>query len=298
LGPNAGRHAPHRQDQQAHAARRRQRCQEPFLDELASFCGKRFLTPFPGHLVYSAFGQVLDETPGGPQLPFAFTGRELDRETDLYYYRARYYDAAVGKFISDDPIGFRAGDANLSRYVGNAATTATDPTGLLVWPWDERADRNVLNNLSALAGTVESAVVRVDQFGGQVGTYVITGDWVDPDCTSGLGMVGSGFAGAGRGAKNIAVGTVETGEEIGLMGADLVKDVGEAVGVELYRGYKSKTGRALQYGQVDYDTYYVEFTANVITFGAYEQGKAGYECLTGEITLDEAGKRIGTTGRS
>jgi len=64
-------------------------------------------TSVSNHLVYSAFGQVLDETPGGVQLPFAFTGRELDRETDQYYYRARYYDAAAGKFLSEDPVGFR-----------------------------------------------------------------------------------------------------------------------------------------------------------------------------------------------
>jgi len=87
-------------------------------------------TSVSNHLVYSAFGQILSETPGGPQLPFAFTGRELDRETDQYYYRARYYDVAVGKFLSEDPIGFQAGDANLSRYVGNAATGRTDPNGL------------------------------------------------------------------------------------------------------------------------------------------------------------------------
>jgi len=80
-------------------------------------------TSVSNHLVYSAFGQVLDETPGGVQLPFAFTGRELDRETDQYYYRARYYDAAAGKFLSEDPVGFQAGDANLSRYVQNGPTT-------------------------------------------------------------------------------------------------------------------------------------------------------------------------------
>jgi RHS repeat-associated protein len=46
-------------------------------------------------------------------------GRELDRETGLYYYRARYYDPKVGRFISEDPIGFSAGDTNLhSCYRG------------------------------------------------------------------------------------------------------------------------------------------------------------------------------------
>jgi RHS repeat-associated protein len=35
---------------------------------------------------------------------FGFTGRELDPETNQYYYRARYYDQTVGRFISTDPI--------------------------------------------------------------------------------------------------------------------------------------------------------------------------------------------------
>jgi RHS repeat-associated protein len=58
------------------------------------------------------------------------TGRDLDPESDLYHYRARYYDSATGQFISADPIGFAAGDGNLYRYVGNAPTNATDPSGM------------------------------------------------------------------------------------------------------------------------------------------------------------------------
>ena len=36
----------------------------------------------------------------------------------------------MGRWLSQDPIGFAAGDANLYRYVGNGATNAVDPTGL------------------------------------------------------------------------------------------------------------------------------------------------------------------------
>jgi len=61
-----------------------------------------------------------------------YTGRRLDAETGLYYYRARYYHAQLGRFISRDPIGYDGGDANLYRYVGNAPTNARDPIGLAV----------------------------------------------------------------------------------------------------------------------------------------------------------------------
>ncbi len=58
-----------------------------------------------------------------------FTGREWDG-TGLQYSRARYYSPSIGRFISEDPIGYLGGDANLYSYVGNAPTEATDPAGL------------------------------------------------------------------------------------------------------------------------------------------------------------------------
>jgi RHS repeat-associated protein len=60
----------------------------------------------------------------------AYTGREWDPETGLYYYRARYYDPKVGRFISEDPIGF-AGGPNLYAYVGSDPANAVDPFGLI-----------------------------------------------------------------------------------------------------------------------------------------------------------------------
>ena len=61
---------------------------------------------------------------------YAFTGREFDVETQLQYNRARYYDATTGRWISQDPMGFDAGDSNMYRYVTNAPTNQTDPSGL------------------------------------------------------------------------------------------------------------------------------------------------------------------------
>ncbi len=61
---------------------------------------------------------------------FGYTGRERDTESDLQYNRARYYDADAGRWISEDPIGFSAGDTNLARYVSNSPTNATDPSGM------------------------------------------------------------------------------------------------------------------------------------------------------------------------
>ena len=57
-----------------------------------------------------------------------FTGKELDHDTGLYYFNARWYDPELGRFISEDPI--RDGQ-NWYIYCGNNPIKYTDPTGLL-----------------------------------------------------------------------------------------------------------------------------------------------------------------------
>jgi RHS repeat-associated protein len=67
---------------------------------------------------YNAFGRPEEASSiRTPQLASApgYTGREYDAETGLYYYRARYYDPVQGRFMSQDPIGYSAGDSNLYR---------------------------------------------------------------------------------------------------------------------------------------------------------------------------------------
>ena len=81
------------------------------------------------HVTYDSFGGVTGESNTGVDFRFGYTGREFDEETGLYYYRARYYDAATGRFISQDPIGFEAGDGNLYRYVFNSPTNFNDYSG-------------------------------------------------------------------------------------------------------------------------------------------------------------------------
>jgi RHS repeat-associated protein len=60
---------------------------------------------------------------------YQYTGREFDSATGLHYYRARFYDANLGRFISEDPIGFVGGDINLYAYVGNNSLNLVDPFG-------------------------------------------------------------------------------------------------------------------------------------------------------------------------
>ncbi|MDJ0674655.1 MAG: FG-GAP-like repeat-containing protein [Calothrix sp. MO_167.B42] len=86
------------------------------------------------HITYDSFGGVTGESNTAVDFRFGYTGREFDEETGLYYYRARYYDAATGRFISQDPIGFEAGDGNLYRYVFNSPTNFNDYSGDIAIP--------------------------------------------------------------------------------------------------------------------------------------------------------------------
>jgi RHS repeat-associated protein len=80
---------------------------------------------------YDPFGQILGQQEAVPQ-PFKYVGQYgvMAEPNGLYYMRARYYDPTVGRFISEDPLGFGGGDVNLSAYVRNNPVNRIDPTGL------------------------------------------------------------------------------------------------------------------------------------------------------------------------
>jgi RHS repeat-associated protein len=82
-------------------------------------------------ITYDGFGNITAETDSNYRGRYAWTGREIDVEIKLQYNRARYYDTATGRWMSQDPLGFNAGDSNLYRYVSNHPIALTDPSGKL-----------------------------------------------------------------------------------------------------------------------------------------------------------------------
>ena len=109
-----------------------------------------------------------DDVPtDAPLCPFIFTGRRYDPETEIYFYRARYYHPELGRFTSRDPLDYWPG-MSLYGYGGCRPTQYTDPYGLRV-QW--------------LTGKVRAAVRAAKKFLGmtsQVTPPMPSKDWADP----------------------------------------------------------------------------------------------------------------------
>jgi len=100
-----------------------------------------------------------------------FTGRRFDIETGLYYYRARYYNPHIGRFMQTDPVGYDEG-INWYAYCGNNPIGRADPSGLkpitdaefgyllkIRNSLSELAKAGRLSDVDALAGLAECVVV-------------------------------------------------------------------------------------------------------------------------------------------
>jgi RHS repeat-associated protein len=77
---------------------------------------------------YEAFGTIKDAT-GALDNNITYTGRWLEPETGDYFYRARYYDSGVGRFLKRDPIGFGGRDNNFYSYTANNPIVFYDTYG-------------------------------------------------------------------------------------------------------------------------------------------------------------------------
>ncbi len=113
------------------------------------------------HLEYFPYGETwIEEGANSSKLPgYMFTGKELDPETGLYYYGARYYDAVLSRWISADPAlpeylptgtqlssdeavnvnslkgrggVFRSHNLNMYQYAGLNPLKYTDPNGMWI----------------------------------------------------------------------------------------------------------------------------------------------------------------------
>lgn len=95
---------------------------------------------------YSSFGKVESQLDANFAQPYTYTSRENDTESQLYYYRMRTYDASIGRFLQEDPIG-ASGSVNLYAYVDGNPIVEIDPLGL-----------DALDNLANLSAGVGDTI--------------------------------------------------------------------------------------------------------------------------------------------
>lgn len=97
------------------------------------------LTDATGNIVeqiaYDSFGN----STGSARTRYGYTGRERDPDTGLMYYRARWYDPQVGRFISEDSVEFTGGQ-NWYAFVSDNPINFTDPFGL----WETAAHNEII----------------------------------------------------------------------------------------------------------------------------------------------------------
>jgi len=161
---------------------------------------------------YTPYGELwIEETaPGVDKLPFRFTGKELDTETGLYYYGARYLDPKYSRWLSGDPA--------LGEYIPQAgADTSKLPNGGVYNSFNfavfEYANNNPVkyNDPDGRVAVVDDATAVVVAAGLLLtaGVISIANNRSYKDTVSDLASQ------AGELGKNIIDGTIEAGKWIG-----------------------------------------------------------------------------------
>ncbi|MBK8395590.1 MAG: RHS repeat-associated core domain-containing protein [Leptospiraceae bacterium] len=70
------------------------------------------------HISYKPYGEILRTDSGGPDISkFKFTGQEEDKESGLMYYKARYYDPVIGRFLQADSVIMPESTFGMNRYM-------------------------------------------------------------------------------------------------------------------------------------------------------------------------------------
>jgi len=88
-------------------------------------------TSISQHVEYIAFGEVLfEEHSSSFSSPYLFNGKELDRETNLSYYGARYLDMKTSLWLNIDPLAEKYPNESPYIYCGNNPIAFIDPDGM------------------------------------------------------------------------------------------------------------------------------------------------------------------------
>jgi RHS repeat-associated protein len=94
-----------------------------------------------------------------------FTGRRYDKETGLYYYRARYYNPQIGRFLQTDPVGYGDG-MNMYRYCRNNPLVLVDPKGSFAYVWRNVNDDDKYQVMASMLRVRQVCLDRISEIDG------------------------------------------------------------------------------------------------------------------------------------
>jgi RHS repeat-associated protein len=122
--------------------------------DLAEYNSGTNTASIASHRIFDSFGNLISESNGSVTILFSFTARPFDVGSGLQWNLNRWYISTLGVWMSEDPMGFAAEDANVRRYVGNNPTRHVDPTGKIAtaaagaWQaWGDYGDAKALIDL-------------------------------------------------------------------------------------------------------------------------------------------------------
>ena len=105
------------------------------------------------HIEYVPFGEVfIEERNNTWNTPYLFNAKELDEETGMYYYGARYYDPRLSLWMSCDPLQEKSPNISTYCYTANNPVRYVDPTGMI---WEnpreaEKLKRSINNRIESI----------------------------------------------------------------------------------------------------------------------------------------------------
>jgi RHS repeat-associated protein len=141
---------------------------------------------------YDAFGNTTSQSNSANQDAYGWDGYRQDPVTGQYVTYARQYSPGTGRFTTQDPSRFAAGDPNLYRYVGNDPNAGADSSGLGAThaPLDgSQQEINWTAPRSFWQQTVDGSATCGDAVSGGLTRHIRTGldfnDVVDPNSTGG-----------------------------------------------------------------------------------------------------------------
>ena len=136
--------------------------------------------------------------------PFKFNGKELDEETGLYYYGARYYDPKISIWLSVDPLAESFPNWNPYNYTMQNPINLVDPTGMA----PEENDDIIINGKNNSSITIVTDLIDIEVNAGSIvgdlgGNYTFQGEEILVAALDIVGVIDP------TGAADIAAGSIE-----------------------------------------------------------------------------------------